>query len=305
MLDALDEQATVGATPRSSSAPTTGTTSARSGAGDDIWGKPAVPQFEPLGHTPLLIHWPGAATTGRLWGRSSPVRQPGRAGPATPSPPTSTCTPRSPRSSAPSRPIGRTVRSLVPLLDGTADRRARLGHRRRLRQLGPGHRRPPQVRQGPRGRRLPAVDVVEPVVDDAAPGRRARRPAADRTSRATLDHHPRLRRFPSSASPSPPGDQLPFWASGARFAGQHHLYDLDVDPDEGENRAGERVERELVELLRTALDELEAPAEQARATRPDLRIGRGGTGPRVSASERSTDSRRVSVGTEGRPTRHR
>ncbi len=24
----------------------------------DIWGKPMVPQFEPLGHTPLMIHWP-------------------------------------------------------------------------------------------------------------------------------------------------------------------------------------------------------------------------------------------------------
>ena len=27
----------------------------------DIWGKPGVMQYEPLGHTPLLIHWPGVA----------------------------------------------------------------------------------------------------------------------------------------------------------------------------------------------------------------------------------------------------
>lgn len=27
--------------------------------GRDIWGKPGVPQFEPMGHIPLLIHWPG------------------------------------------------------------------------------------------------------------------------------------------------------------------------------------------------------------------------------------------------------
>ena len=26
---------------------------------NDVWGKPMVPQFEPLGHTPLMIHWPG------------------------------------------------------------------------------------------------------------------------------------------------------------------------------------------------------------------------------------------------------
>ena len=26
----------------------------------DVWGKPAVPVYEPLGHIPLLIAWPGA-----------------------------------------------------------------------------------------------------------------------------------------------------------------------------------------------------------------------------------------------------
>jgi len=33
----------------------------RASGGDrvDVWGKPMVPQFEPLGHIPLLIHWPG------------------------------------------------------------------------------------------------------------------------------------------------------------------------------------------------------------------------------------------------------
>src|SRR5208337_3829544 len=25
----------------------------------DIWGKPAVPVYEPLGHVPLMIAWPG------------------------------------------------------------------------------------------------------------------------------------------------------------------------------------------------------------------------------------------------------
>ena len=30
----------------------------------DIWGKPGVMQYEPLGHTPLLIHWPGVAGGG-------------------------------------------------------------------------------------------------------------------------------------------------------------------------------------------------------------------------------------------------
>ena len=27
----------------------------------DIWGKPGVMQYEPLGHIPLLVRWPGVA----------------------------------------------------------------------------------------------------------------------------------------------------------------------------------------------------------------------------------------------------
>ena len=38
---------------------------------------------------------------------------------------------------------------------------------------------------------------------------------------------------------------------------------MTVDPDEAENRAGEaRARDEMVDLLRTALDEVEAPADQ-------------------------------------------
>jgi hypothetical protein len=57
------------------------------------------------------------------------------------------------------------------------------------------------------------------------------------------------------------GDAMPFWVSNA-IVGQHHLYDIDLDPDERENRVGEPAERELQDLLRTALAELDAPAEQ-------------------------------------------
>src|SRR5262249_24901668 len=31
---------------------------------NDIWGKPAVPIYEPLGHTPLFIAWPGVEPCG-------------------------------------------------------------------------------------------------------------------------------------------------------------------------------------------------------------------------------------------------
>ena len=68
---------------------------------------------------------------------------------------------------------------------------------------------------------------------------------------------------PVIRQPFEAGDPLPFWARGGGGAvGQHHLYDVSVDPDEEENRAGEELAYELTELLRTALTEVEAPAEQ-------------------------------------------
>jgi hypothetical protein len=50
--------------------------------------------------------------------------------------------------------------------------------------------------------------------------------------------------------------------NGSRNAGRHHLYDLAVDPDERENRHGEATEADMVDLLRTALVDVEAPDEQ-------------------------------------------
>ena len=55
-------------------------------------------------------------------------------------------------------------------------------------------------------------------------------------------------------------DALPFWA-WAKFSGSH-LYDLSNDPTENENRVGQAEERRLADLLRTALQAVEAPAEQ-------------------------------------------
>ena len=39
------------------------------------------------------------------------------------------------------------------------------------------------------------------------------------------------------------------------------MYDVDIDPTEAENRAGSTVEREMIDLLRTALAEVDAPDE--------------------------------------------
>jgi hypothetical protein len=77
--------------------------------------------------------------------------------------------------------------------------------------------------------------------------------------RAWLDRMPGTA-VPVIRQPFGAGDALPFWV-GRGHSGQHHLYDIDLDPDERENRCGEAIEREMTELLRTALAELEAPTE--------------------------------------------
>ena len=83
-------------------------------------------------------------------------------------------------------------------------------------------------------------------------------PPPDR--RAWLDTMPGTD-VPVLRQPFEAGDPLPIWALGHQVD-QHHVYRIDVDPDEQENRAGERVEAEMAEVLRTALVDLEAPAEQ-------------------------------------------
>jgi arylsulfatase A-like enzyme len=76
--------------------------------------------------------------------------------------------------------------------------------------------------------------------------------------RATLDRMPGTR-VPVIRQPFVAGDLLPYWALGA-FSG-NHLYDLENDPAEEENRAGEKREREHADRLREALLEIEAPAD--------------------------------------------
>ena len=66
-------------------------------------------------------------------------------------------------------------------------------------------------------------------------------------------------KVPVIRQPFRQGDLLPYWAYGP-FSG-NHLYDLRIDPDEDENRAGESLERAYADLLRHALLEVEAPAD--------------------------------------------
>jgi len=217
----------------------------RASGGDrvDVWGKPMVPQFEPLGHIPLLIHWPGVegghtcdalttsvdlhATLCDAFGVSATHRTHGR--------------------------------SLVPLLTGAAGsvrEWAIGGVFGNWVQVTDGRRK---YARAPDGENLPLSmwsnrwstmpvhvrGIVElPLPDD----------------RAWLDHMPGST-VPVLRQPFQAGDALPFWV-GRGHSGQHHLYDIDLDPDECENRIGESGEAEMIDLLRTALAEIEAPAEQ-------------------------------------------
>ena len=211
--------------------------------GRDIWGKPGVPQFEPLGHTPLLVAWPGVAAGGDcdalttnvdlhatladVFGVETAHRTHGV--------------------------------SLVPLLRGEAD--AVRGH-----ALGGVYGNWVQVTDGrwkyaraPEDSNFPlsmwsnrwsTMPVHVPgVLTMPKPDRRAR-----------IDFMPGSE-IPVLRQPFAPGDRLPFWV-GRGIEGRHHLYDLDRDPGEAENRAGEPAEAERLDLLRTALAEVEAPLEQ-------------------------------------------
>ena len=211
--------------------------------GKDIWGNPAVPQFEPLGHTPLLIHWPGVEGGGTCDALTTNVD------------------------------LFATIAdvfdarvdhathgvSLAPLLDGTADSV-------RDWAVGGVWGNWVQVTDGStKYARAPVSDnyplsawsnrwSTMPIHIDGVVG------LTPPDQRAWLDTMPGTD-VPVLRQPFEPGDQLPIWAMGHQVD-QHHVYRLDVDPDEQENRAGEQAEADMAELLRTALVELEAPTEQ-------------------------------------------
>ncbi len=207
----------------------------------DAWGKPALPIFEPLGHTPLLIAWPGAsagqqaalttnvdlhATLLDVFGVESEHRTHGV--------------------------------SLVPLLTGEAT----------------GVR--DHVLAGYWGREVHCIDgdtkYARAPVGENAPlsmwsNRWSTMPVTrfpdlrmpDPDDRAVLDRMPGSR-VPVIRQPFDAGDALPYWAYGS-FDG-HHLYDLAEDPDEQRNLAGGADEKRAAEQLRAALLEIEAPGDQ-------------------------------------------
>jgi arylsulfatase A-like enzyme len=207
----------------------------------DIWGKPAVPVYEPLGHVPLMVRWPGIdagardaltttvdvfATIADVFGVAPAHRTHGR--------------------------------SLLPVLHRTvqAVREWVLAGvwGREVHVVGPGckYARAPVGGNAPlslwsnRWSTMPVhrfPDLRLPVPDD----------------RAWLDHMPGST-VPVIRQPFGPGDRLPYWAAGP-FDG-HRLFDLDEDPAEEHDLRGTPLEAELADLLRTALVDVEAPDDQ-------------------------------------------
>ena len=209
----------------------------------NVWGKPAVPVYAPLGHIPLLVAWPGAAggttcdalTTGvdvhatllELFGVEAPHRTHGR--------------------------------SILPLLrDETGSIRE-------------------YALSGVWGREVHLVDgrikyARAPVEGNAPLSMWSNRwstmpapPFRDGLRLPPPNERARLDRMPGSTVPvirQPFGrdDELPYWAR--REFGGSHLYDLHDDPGEERNRAGTALEREAEEKLRAALLEVEAPDDQ-------------------------------------------
>jgi hypothetical protein len=211
--------------------------------GRDIWGKPTVPQYEPLGHTPLLIAWPGVTGGGTCEALTTNVDLHSTLADA-----------------FGVEPAHRTHgRSLVPLLEGRATtiRDWALGgvwgnwvqitDGRRKYARAPVDENFPLSMWSNRWSTMPVH--IEGLLTMPAPDQRA-----------FLDTMPGSD-IPVLRQPFQRGDALPFWA-GRGVEDKHHLYDLDTDPDETENRAGEKVESEMIDLLRTALKAVEAPDDQ-------------------------------------------
>lgn len=209
----------------------------------DQWGKPQSPIFNPLGHIPLLVRWPGVEAGSRdcltstvdifaticdvfdvapehrthgqsfapvLTGQATTVREWSLAG-----------------------IWGREVHLVTQ--DGTKYAKAPDGDNAPLSMWSNRWSTMP-VHQFPNFRMPPPDD------------------------RAYLDRMPGST-VPVIRQPYQPGDMMPFWGMGP-FRQGSQLFDVDDDPMETNNRIGSAEEKQARDLLADALRAVEAPAEQ-------------------------------------------
>jgi len=209
----------------------------------DIFGKPGVPHYEALGHTPLMIRLPGNppgrcnalttnvdinATLYALFGLS----------------------PRHVTHGESLLPLITGERKQVRdwVLAGVWGRWVHIHDGRHKYARGPVNAdNMPLSMWSNRWSTMPIVP--EHILDLPKPDRRA-----------FLDFMPGSD-VPVIRQPFASGDALPFWAMGHR-TGEHHLYDLQNDPDETQNRMGDVQESRMIESLHAALTSINAPADQ-------------------------------------------
>ena len=210
----------------------------------DIWGKPGVPIYEPLGHIPLMIAAPGAA--------------PGTCDALTTS--VDLFATLADQFAIADKMRHRTHgKSLLPLMTGAGKsvrdwlvsgvwgREGHLIDTTHKYARGPAGKNAPLSMYSNRWSTMPTHFLTReqelPMPDD----------------RAFLDRMPGSE-IPVIHQPWADGDRLPYWAMTG-FSG-NHLYDLKNDPGEEENLTGTPKEAALEEKLREALKELEAPNAQ-------------------------------------------
>ncbi len=207
----------------------------------DIWGKPGVPVYEPLGHIPLMVAWPGLAA-------------------------------------GMSEALTTSVDIFATLVDIFGVEVKHRTHGRSLAPLlnGEGSSVREYALAGVWGREVHVIDKETKYARAPASGNeplsmwsnrwstmpiaglhKMRLPRPD--ERAYLDRMPGTR-VPVIRQPFRVGDLLPFWAMG-QFSG-NHLYDLHNDPAEDENLTGSKREQDAADLLYQALLEVEAPDDQ-------------------------------------------
>jgi arylsulfatase A-like enzyme len=215
---------------------------------NDLWGKPAVPVQRTLGHIPLLVAAPGLAagdidalttsvdlfaTLADLFGVE--VRQPTHGFSLLP------------------LLTGQATRIRDYLLTGVWGREVSIIDGRYSYARAPREGNVPLSLFSNRWSTMPLVpEIVRERLD-----RWDLFPPPD--ERAYLDRMPGSH-VPVIRQPFDVDDRIAYWARG-RFDG-NHLYDLAAEPGAEPDLAGQPIEKELVDKLRAALEEVEAPDDQ-------------------------------------------
>jgi arylsulfatase A-like enzyme len=209
--------------------------------GRDVWGKPGLPVYKPLGHIPMLVSWPGVVpTTNDALTTSTDIH-------AT-------------IAEVFGAPVKHTAhgKSLVPvlaneqtqvrdwLLTGVWGREVQIVTNEWRYTRGPNGANTPHSMWSNRWSTMPIASMPDykmPMPDD----------------RAVLDYMPGST-IPVIRQPFREGDLLPFWSYAKRY--ETIMFDRAEDPDETVNRIGDSIAKEAEELLRVALTEVDAPSEQ-------------------------------------------